>query len=404
MGWFDEQIRQRKLSDQVIFEDSLIHMASAVLGKQRAGRLGDDRIVTKAAIDEILKFYHYKPAEIPDDIRDMDEQLEFCLRPRGLMRRNVRLGKGWYRDAFGPMLAFLKDGGTPVALLPKRFLGYWFCDPETGKKVDLDRRTAELFDEDAICFYRPLPLKKLGIPDLIEYLKDCLNAGDYVLLIVLGLAVTLLGLLLTSITRALTGFVKNSGNYSLLMGTAAFMISAILASQLFGASKELTMSRIEIKASLSVEAAMMMRLLNMPANFFRRFSSGELSSRYGAVNQLCELLLGSIFSTGLSALLSLLYITQNAPPPRRSREQGRFDEFCLSIFNSPEVPEQDKEAILETQLDSLSENTDSSRRFRLHARIVERELQKFVGRRKAEFEARYKALQEQVAETDLQMD
>ena len=310
MGWFDEQIRQRKLSDQEIFEDSLIHMASAVLGKQRAGRLGDDRIVTKAAIDEILKFYHYKPAEIPDDIRDMDEQLEFCLRPRGLMRRNVRLGKGWYRDAFGPMLAFLKDGGTPVALLPKRFLGYWFCDPETGKKVDLDRRTAELFDEDAICFYRPLPLKKLGIPDLIEYLKDCLNAGDYVLLIVLGLAVTLLGLLLTSITRALTGFVKNSGNYSLLMGTAAFMISAILASQLFGASKELTMSRIEIKASLSVEAAMMMRLLNMPANFFRRFSSGELSSRYGAVNQLCELLLGSIFSTGLSALLSLLYITQ----------------------------------------------------------------------------------------------
>lgn len=102
--------------------------------------------------------------------------------------------------------------------------------------------------------------------------------------------------------------------------------------------------------------------------------------------------------------LYLLYITQNAPPPRRSREQGRFDEFCLSIFNSPEVPEQDKEAILETQLDSLSENTDSSRRFRLHARIVERELQKFVGRRKAEFEARYKALQEQVAETDLQMD
>ena len=41
MGWFDEQIRQRKLSDQEIFEDSLFRMASAVLGKQRAGVLDD---------------------------------------------------------------------------------------------------------------------------------------------------------------------------------------------------------------------------------------------------------------------------------------------------------------------------------------------------------------------------
>ena len=52
MGWFDEQIRQRKLSDQEVFEESIIRMASVVLGKQRAGVLDDDRIVTKAAIDE----------------------------------------------------------------------------------------------------------------------------------------------------------------------------------------------------------------------------------------------------------------------------------------------------------------------------------------------------------------
>ena len=55
MGWFDEQIRQRKLSDQEIMEDSLFRMASVVLGRQRAGVLSDDRIVTKAAIDDILK-------------------------------------------------------------------------------------------------------------------------------------------------------------------------------------------------------------------------------------------------------------------------------------------------------------------------------------------------------------
>ena len=112
MGWFDEQIRQRKLSDQEIFEDSMFRMASVVLGKQRAGVLNDDRIATKAAIDEILKYYHYKPVEVPDSVRELDDELEFCLRPHGLMRRNVTLEEGWYKDAFGPMLAFRKEDGA----------------------------------------------------------------------------------------------------------------------------------------------------------------------------------------------------------------------------------------------------------------------------------------------------
>ena len=310
MGWFDEQIRQRKLSDQEILEDSMFRMASVVLGKQRAGVLHDERIAVKEAIDEILKYYHYKPVEVPESIRTFDDQLEFCLRPHGVMRRNVKLEKGWYKDAFGPMLAFRKEDGAAVALLPKPFSGYTFLDPDTGVKTALNGKTAELFDSDAICFYRPLPLRELGIPDLILYLKDCLSTGDYLAIFFLTLLPILFGLMQTNVTRALTGFVRKSGDVNLLMGTAVFMISTIFTAQLIGVVKELMMNRVELKTSLSTEAAMMMRVMNMPANFFRRFSSGELSSRYSAVNQLCELLLNSVFSTGLSSLLSLLYITQ----------------------------------------------------------------------------------------------
>ena len=310
MGWFDEQIRQRKLSDQEIMEDSLFRMASVVLGRQRAGILSDDRIVTKAAIDDILKFYHYKPVEIPDNVKGLDEQLEFCLRPHGLMYRSVKLEQGWYKDAFGPMLAYRKEDGMAVALLPKRFVGYWYVDPVTGKKTDLNRKTAETFEPDAICFYRPLPLKKLGIADLIKYLAECLSAGDIVSIVVLTFVATLVGMLMTNANKALTGFVLQSKNLSLLLGTAAFTLSVIVSTQLLDGVRALMMNRLEIKTSLSVEAAMMMRVMNLPANFFRKYASGELSSRYDAVNQLCSLLLGNIFSTGLGAIFSLMYITQ----------------------------------------------------------------------------------------------
>ena len=310
MGWFDEQIRQRKDNDQDVFEESILRMASAVIGSQKAGLLRDERIITKEAIDDILKYYHYKPAEIPDNIIDPDEQLEYCLRPHGLMRRNVVLEDGWYKDAYGPMLAFRKENGMPVALLPNAFIGYWFRDPDSGDRKSLNRQTAQQFDRDAICFYRPLPLKKLNIPDLILYMERCLSSGDYIFIAAMSLLSTLVGMLMPSITRILTGPVLDSKSILFLVGTAVFMISTIVSKKLIDTVRELTMSRLEIKTDLSVEAAMMMRMMNLPANFFRRFSSGELSSRFSSVTQLCSLLLGCVLSSGLTSLMSLLYITQ----------------------------------------------------------------------------------------------
>ena len=154
MSWFDDQIRLRKQKDQELFEDSIFRMASVVLGQSGAGSLNDDRIVTKAAIDEILKFYHIRPGEIPDSIQETDEQLEYSLRPHGIMRRNVRLEGAWYRSAFGPMLAFYGEEELPVALLPKPFSGYSFLDPVSGERKSVDKKNAAQIREEAICFYR----------------------------------------------------------------------------------------------------------------------------------------------------------------------------------------------------------------------------------------------------------
>ena len=310
MSWFDEQIRLRKQKDQEVFEDSIFCMASAVLGKTRAGALNDARIITKTAIDDILKYYHLRPTDLPENLKDADEQLEYCLRPHGIMRRNVRLEAAWYRDAFGPMLGYYGEDRLPVALLPKPFAGYSFTDPVSGQRLSLNKRTATSFGRDAVCFYRPLPLKKLGIPDLLLYMKSCLSLGDGLMIVGLSLLVTLLGMLMPRITRVLTGTVLESGSLALLTGAAVFTVCTLISTQLISSVRELMMSRIQIKTSLAVEAAVMMRVINLPADFFRRFSSGELSSRFGAVNQLCTLLLGSVFSLGLSSLLSLLYITE----------------------------------------------------------------------------------------------
>ena len=145
MGWFNEQIRLRMESDQNILEDSFFRMASVVMDKWNADRLEDRHIISREALDEVLKCYHCKPVEIPENIRDADEQLAYVLRPTGLMVREVDLEENWQNDAFGPMLGCMKETGTTVALIPGKLFGYWYRDPATGRKTRVTRKTAKLF-------------------------------------------------------------------------------------------------------------------------------------------------------------------------------------------------------------------------------------------------------------------
>ena len=310
MSWFDEQIHHRDQSDQEIMEDSLLHIASSVLGRGKARKLQDKQTAAQDALEEILKYYGIKPAGIHEEITDLEDQLEMYLQPHGLMWRRVELGGKWYRDSMGPILGFRKDNDNTVALLPGPLFGYYYRDPETGIKHRVSKKNASLFSNEGLCFYSPLPLRKLGVRDLLIYLVERLDAEDFIIFFALALSVTLLGMLYTNITRALTGFVLESKDIPLLMGTAVFMVSTVFASVLIDTCKQMMMSRITLKASIPMDAAMMMRIMQMPPRFFHQYASGELSTRYNAIRQFCDLLLGNIFSTGISAILSMLYITQ----------------------------------------------------------------------------------------------
>ena len=310
MGWFDKQIRQRMQSDQDMFEESFVRLAGSVLGGRNAKQLEDHFLIAREALEEILKFYHCKAVEVPDSIRDIDEQMDYMLGPHGIMTRSVALEGAWYGDAFGPMLGFLKEGGSPVALLPHPVHGYYYNDPATGSRVRINRKNAALFDREAICFYKPLPQKKLGIPDLLLYMKNCLSTNDFALIALATLAVTLVSMLVPQASKAITGPVLKSGSTQVLASMAVFLLSASLSAEMLTAVRKLIMGRINTKTSLQVEAAVMTRVLSLPVHFFRKYASGDLSSRVGSVNRLCDMMVSQMMSTGLTSLVSLLYITQ----------------------------------------------------------------------------------------------
>ncbi len=310
MGWFDEQIKQRKRNDNDVFADSFVNIAGAVMGSRVSAALKDERLLAKNAFDEILKFYHIKTREIPDNIKDRNEQLEYLLRPHGIMRRTVTLSKGWYKDAIGAMLGVRKSDGKVTALIPAGFSGYVYTDPETGRRVKITSKNESLFEEEAIAFYKPLPLKKLGIPDLMRYILGTLSAGDFVLIAAATLAISLIGMLSPKLNNILFSDVINSGSMRPLFAITVFMVCVSISSMLIGAVKQLIMARINTKMSVSVQAATMSRVLSLPAGFFKNYSSGELSSRAQYINSLCNMLVSMVLSTGLTSVFSLVYISQ----------------------------------------------------------------------------------------------
>ena len=310
MGWFDEQIRDRRQYDDEAFSEAFANMASAVMGRRISAAVSDDRRGAKTAIDDILKYCGVKSREVPDSITDVNEQLEYILRPYGIMRRTVRLEDGWYRDAIGVMLGSFRENGKAVALIPGGLSGYTYYDPETGRRKRIGRKEQHLFGEEAVVFYKPFPLKKLSLSALTGYIVRTLSASDYIMIALATLSLSLLGMLSPVISKLLFAQVLPSGSVRLLMAMAVFSLCVSVSMLLVSAVRDMLLARIETKLSISVDAAAMMRIMSLPADFFRSYSAGELANRVSQIGVLCRMLVSTVLSTGFTTLFSLIYISQ----------------------------------------------------------------------------------------------
>ncbi len=310
MGWFDEQIRERIKHDDEAFADAFASMAGVVMGERIARALKNDRMQAKNAIEEILKFYHIRAVELPEGISDINDQLEYLMRPSGIMHRTVNLEGEWYKNAFGAMLGSRNDNGMPVALLPNGISGYRFYDVQSGKYVKLNKNTASLINSEALCFYRPLPPGKLSIKGLWIYIAKCISRQDVITVGAASLAVALIGTIIPRLHKLIYGTVIDSRSLQLLFAVFGCLICVSLSQLLIGVIRQLVLSRFGSKMNIQVQAACMMRLMSLPASFFKDYAAGDLAGRVNAISQLCAVFADSILSAALTGLFSLVYITQ----------------------------------------------------------------------------------------------
>ena len=311
MSWFEEQLRYREESDNAGFADAIDSIAGAVMGTRLRDALSKDEIAG-SAIEEILKYFRLKTKtdELTPQFKTVEEQIEYHMRPFGIMSRSVTLDKGWYRHAVGAMLGTLKEDGSAVALIPGMLSGYTLINIKTGKQIRINGKTEKLIDKEAFCFYDAFPQRALSIRDLLKFMVGQLSTSDIVMYFALmGFSIAL-GFLSPMITKWLFGVVIESGSVKLLISLAVFTICYAISLLCFNVFRSLINSRIATKQDIAVQAAVISRIVNLPPAFFKQYSASEVVQRSGYVSKLCSTLFNSICMTGLTSLFSLVYIGQ----------------------------------------------------------------------------------------------
>ncbi len=310
MGWFDSQIEQRKRVELDLVNESFQKMAQAVVGH----KIGDGSFIpegadVKDAISRLLQYFDIKEKEVPAKCRDLEDQLDFQLATSGVMYREVVLEKGWHVNSFGAMIAKMRDG-TVITLIPATSGGYSFVDPKSGHTVKVTASVEKTIGEEAFCFYKPFPMRAMKLKDLFKYMLACLNMGDLIAFGIAALIITLVGLGITKLNQILFGAVLQYQSYQLLVAVASFLLCLTVGSLLFTVTKSILLARISTKLTVSVDAATMMRVLSLPADFFKDYSSGELNQYIGHMNSICTSLIESILSSSITGVFSLIYIGQ----------------------------------------------------------------------------------------------
>ncbi|MHC4128307.1 MAG: NHLP bacteriocin export ABC transporter permease/ATPase subunit [Planctomycetota bacterium] len=236
-----------------------------------------------------------------------DNPLEEIARASRFAFRRVELRGKWHRQDGGPLLGFLEDQATPVAILPASRNGYEVHHVADGTVRPLTPAVAAELDSSAFMFYRCLPDRPLRGLDLARFAAR--GIGRDLLTIALIGAV---GGLLTMVTPVAIGHIFDVLIPGVERGQLAQLaLGLIVVAGAIGAfhfTRNVALIRLKHRAGDAMQAAVWERLVNLPARFFSDYTAGDLGVRAMGVAGIMNALSTSAISSIVSSIFTLFAV------------------------------------------------------------------------------------------------
>ena len=203
------------------------------------------------------------------------------------------------------MLAFGRDDGGPVALIPGRTGRYRVVDPATGGSAAVNAGKAAGLAEEAWYFYQRLPNHRpAGAGDLL--LVGTKNVGmDLVRFVVAGLLYSALTMAPAVGVGLLVSWVIPGASVSALVYIVAALVAVAMVGALLQMVRGMAMMSLEARVTVRMAAASWDRLLGLPQSYFGRFTAGDLAVRMSVFQSLRDQVSGAVANELVPAVFLL---------------------------------------------------------------------------------------------------
>ena len=264
-----------------------------------------------AELEACIKVLHDHGIKIPESISIDSKQgidvVEQVVRQVRAQYREVILDDRWWTQSGGSLLGKRAADGVPVALLSCRGGYRAFEYGENGEERQIgkvDAAYARTLDLHAKMFYRPFPSRPIGLRDIMkEIVKG--NGSDAFAVILTILITSGLGALVPILTGHVVGTTIPMFERNQLLFIGLLLGGLALARAITHVVAGIAFLRVETRASVNVIAALVDRVLRLPAAFFRKTSAGDLTQRVMAVEQVRSALTQSTLSILMSVIAGL---------------------------------------------------------------------------------------------------
>lgn len=270
------------------------------------GQYGSELVT---AIAQVGRHCGFLVKDVPLADLSGEDALRRVAVANALRYRRVRVDiDGWDADPATALLATIaRDDADPeyVALLPRR-RRFWIFRPSEGALRPLTGADRSRLGPHAWDFTAPLPqhrpvswwdLAKLGLRG---------SSSFWFIVVAASLAISVLGLLTPLLANSVLGFIVPNNELGLLVTAGAALATAAGLAMIFAIVQTLAVSRTTQHLQWRIQSALWDRTLSMSPRFFRRFSSGDLTSRVLAAQQVTSLLSAAMVSQLLAAVFALV--------------------------------------------------------------------------------------------------
>jgi NHLM bacteriocin system ABC transporter ATP-binding protein len=222
-----------------------------------------------------------------------------------LRGRKILLRSGWWTDSVGPLVAFYRDDRRAVAILQGARNRYIVVEPDTGVRRELTPAVASELAPEAVMFYRTLPSRALRGRDLLQFGAAIVGA-DVLRILLAAIGVGVLGMAAPMVMKVLIDSVIPRAEIGQLAICAAALAVVTIVAASFQIMQGIAMLRLESQIDWVLQAALIDRLLRMPARFFREYAAGDLADRTLGIEAIRATVTGRAVR-GLLASVSCLF-------------------------------------------------------------------------------------------------